>query len=739
MTRSSPPQNAYSSGEISPLLWERYDYQRFQTGLAACVGFLPLRQGGVTRMPGTLFKGYTAENNRARLVGFEFARDDAVVLELTDRRMRVWRYGDLVMAGGAPFELVLPYDLADIDRLQWIQTADAIYILDGLRPIHKLSRFALDNWTIAPLSFDSGPFRVQNLDEDLTLQSSAATGEVVLTASQALFTPAHVGSLLRIEAQDYSDIALWTGQTAVAVGDVMRYTNNIYRLTAGTNTGVNPPIHTDGVQKYDFSNGTSWEFLSDGAGTVRITAVTSATSATATVLKRLPDPCVDSPSYRFSEGAWSDVYGYPSTIEIHDQRLVAAATRSEPRTVWFSTIGAFEDFEPSSEADGSFAYAIAGRSSVNRIVWLRSGARGLHIGALGEEYSSRSSDQSQAIGPTTAFFTRDSSIGSAGALPISPNGSPIFVSRDSSRVFQIGYSLEQDRNRPRELSLPSDHIGASGFLEIVWQSSPQQHAWLRRGDGTLASMLHDDDEDVLGWAQGPVAGGFVESMAITSSASGTFDVLTMCVRRVIDSVTVRMIEQLSITFGTLTGNEPLWSANHLFAAADITNTVPTAILSVPHLAGETVHCWTDVGQYGPFEIAEDGIVELPSEVGHAFVGLFDTTHRVQTLPVQAAARDGNSLGRPKRLHSGLGLRLHRTAAGQVQTVERDIAQPDRLGRPQPLLPRQVAADLSAAYSGVCNIPAPSGFAAELSYRFTPEGGAPLTLLASVPTVEQAGS
>lgn len=54
MTRTTPAQLSFTSGEIAPLLHRRSDYLRFQTGLAQCRGFLPLRQGGFTRAPGTI-------------------------------------------------------------------------------------------------------------------------------------------------------------------------------------------------------------------------------------------------------------------------------------------------------------------------------------------------------------------------------------------------------------------------------------------------------------------------------------------------------------------------------------------------------------------------------------------------------------------------------------------------------------------------------------------------------------
>lgn len=742
MTRTSPAQFAFSSGEISPLLWRRPDYQRFQTGLAACRGYLPLRQGGFTRAPGTIYRGTTRNNLPARLIDFQFATNDSVVLEFTDGKMRVWRYGELIEDPGNPgnpYELTTPYDDASIARLHWVQSADVIYFVDGLQPMQKLSRFALDNWTIAAADHDRGPFRVQNLDKNLTLQATGAAGTIQLTASQSFFQAGHVGSVIRLSAANYSDVPLWTGNTSISVGDKMRYDGNTYEVVVGTDTGVNPPTHKRGVEQVQKSPNVKWRHLDDGAGVVKIITVMTDTVAVADVTRRLPQGVVDDPTYRFEEGAWSDVYGYPSAIEIYDQRLVAAATPNDPRTIWFSAIGAYENFYSGIEADSSFVYAIDGGSSVNRVLWLKRGRSGLHIGALGEEYSTKSADGNVAIGPTTTVFQFDSAIGSRGDVrPIAPDGWPIFVSRDGRRVIEIKYNFEQDTNRPRELSLPSDHLGADGFEELVWSAAPQRIAWARRGNGELAAMIHDPSEEVLGWAPYSLAGGFVESTTVTADAAGSYDVLTMVVRRTVGGQTVRMVEEQAVTYGLLTGNEPISNAVHLFASSVFAPATPTDTFSVPHLAGETVEAWTDAGDFGGLVVAGNGDVTLPNDVGHAVIGFFDATHRARTLDIQAAAPDGNPMGRKKRLSMPTGIGVHRTAAGKVAVVEKDFPTRESIGRPYDLIPRAVAEDLTVAYSGIAKPEFGSGNADEVALEFTPVSGAPMTITGLVPAITEAG-
>lgn len=738
MTRTSPPQVALSSGEISPLLNRRFDYQRFQTGLAKSRGFLPMAEGAVTRAPGTWHRGATKDHQAAVLVPFQFAANDALTLEFTANAMRVWRYGQLVLSGGVPYELVTPYGADSLPDLRWIQSADVIYMVDGRQPMQRLARLALDSWTITTQAFDQGPFRVQNLDKALTLQAGAATGSITLTASAPLFTADHIGSLIRLTPTDNTTIPLWQPSQALAAGPaaLRRYGNNVYQLTVGASTGINPPLHDEGEELTD--TGIQWLFLNDEVGIVRITAVASDISATATVLRPLSKAVVDNPTHRFSLGAWSKLQGFPATLEIHDQRLVAAATPAEPRSVWFSAVGDYANFLDGVEADEAFAYTIAGSGSVNRIITLHSGRSGLHIFALGEEFSSRSETNNQVIGPTTAVFGRDSGIGSSPATPISPAGDPIFISRDRRRVHTLAYDFQTDANRSKDISRPSSHLGADKFEQIVWQGVPLSTAWLRTEAGNLVAMVYDPAEEILGWAPLSVAGGHVESMSVTPAADGSLDVLTMVVRRTVDGVTRRFVEEQAMPFGALASELPASAACHLYAAMRFTPEVPTASFSLPHLPNTVVSAWTSEGNLSDLTLAADGSVTFPWPVDWAVIGLFDPSHFMETLDITAQAPDGSSMGRNKRLHDRGAIGLHATAQLRIQSVERTFGRAAIVNKATELVQRPIGAPGDDLFSGISALAPASGHATEVSYRFTPVGGAPATLTAIVPFVQEAG-
>ena len=760
MTKTTPAQRAFTSGEISPALYFRADYQRFQTGLRTCRGFLPMIEGGFTRAPGTIFRGYTRGNQRPRFISFQFAADDALVLEFTPRRMRVWRYGALVMSGGAPYELVTPYDAEAIARLSWVQSADVIYLADGERQIQRLARYALDNWAIADAVF-TGPFMTQNLDEDLTMTASGMTGTVTLTASGNVFEAGHVGAAFMLAAQHYTSIPLWVGNGDMLYGALVRYDGNIYRLVrpavarddpancysigdqsfcfaitgAHLTIGVNPPTHTEGTYRTSVDTLVYWQYMSNGTGVVRITAVDSGTSATAEVITALP-PNIDSdPTYRWSEGAWSSVRGWPCALEIFEQRFVAAGTPSEPRTIWFSVVGDYADFTPGTEADEGFAYAVSGQASLNRITGLRQGRSGLHVFAIGQEYSTRSDTAAMVISPTSTVIRMDSGHGSHRTPAIAPDGDPIFIARDQRRLIRMGYSFQEDAQRATDLTRAAAHMGADALEAVAWQASPQRLAWLLRESGEPAIMLYEPDEEVLGWAQLPVADGDVCALAISPAAGAGADTVLIAVERQIAGETVCMVEEFSDVHALLSGGIGPFEANHLFSARRIEGAAPVTSIDMSHLIGAEVYGWTDGGEFGPVTVDSSGVVPLPAAATAGFVGLFDASHCAETLDIQAAAPAGDTSGRKRNITAGVGIAVLRTAQGYLRVVERDLGVPDRLRERRPIIARQASSDLREQHTGVTRVDVVGGRADAVSLRIEPHFGAPLTVVGLVPGVE----
>ena len=68
MPKVSPLQSNFNGGEFSPLAYGRVDLDRYGTGLATCLNYLPAIQGGLLRRPGTRFVNevkYPTKNTRS--------------------------------------------------------------------------------------------------------------------------------------------------------------------------------------------------------------------------------------------------------------------------------------------------------------------------------------------------------------------------------------------------------------------------------------------------------------------------------------------------------------------------------------------------------------------------------------------------------------------------------------------------------------------------------------------------
>lgn len=827
MTRTRSALLSFASGEIDPLLHQRTDFIRHKTGLALCRGFLPMRQGGFTRAPGTLFRGRTKDDAVAVQVPFVFATDDAVRLEFTPGVMRVWRYGVLVTdAEGAPYELETPFDAESLTRLNWAQDADVLYLLDGIQPMQQLSRFALDDWAIGPAALDRGPFGVQNLDAAKTVQAvnidlgsppswqadealaigdrrkagtriyefrgvgeEAASAEaggcgheqprhlsgtrgyaveepdpggteppqawwlylgateggagaiLRLVGQGSPFAGWAVGTLLLLEAADATTVALWVGNITRNVGSLLRFDGHIYEVlsrsasAAEVNTGVNPPTHTAGTVMTDPAQGVLYRHVSTEAGIVELTAVTSDNLAEARVVQAVPQPVFDDPTYRWSPSAWTTAEGHPQFVTLHDdQRLYAAGVQTAPRTLYASTQGAYRDFMPSAEDDAAFAYDIGGVGSRNAICWLISGRRGVYIGTLGEVRLGHAGG-SDTITPLTFRPETVSQIGAAGALPVLPFGWPVYIARDRRRLIEVRYNFSQDSMTPVELSLPAQHLGARGFRQIVWQSSPEQRGWICCDDGSLLCLTYDPEQDVLGWAVVPLAGGRVENMAITPSATGGEDILTLVVCRTIDGAEVRCVEDMASNVGALTGGTEL--ANHAYCGM-AHHGAARSVFDLPHLAGQVVSAWTDAGAFEDLEVGPEGTVTLPVEVEHAVIGLAAADHVARLLSIQAAAPIGDTRGFRLQIQSGSTIMLHRTGGGLVRLVWSDDGRSVE-GDVQELAPPAFDAVQAPEITGPVPIHLCSPAAHEVTFQIEARGVAPLTVLGVVPAIDEKGA
>lgn len=167
-----PIQASFSRGEISPRLWARADISHYPLALKECTNFTVMRQGGLTRRPGTRFINEVKDSSRkTRLIPFIFSTEQAYVLEFGHLYMRVYALGGIVTSGGVPVEIVTPYTEAQIFDIHYVQSADVLYVAHKAHAPRKISRTSDTTWTIEPVTFNDGPYLEVNSSDTTLLPS----------------------------------------------------------------------------------------------------------------------------------------------------------------------------------------------------------------------------------------------------------------------------------------------------------------------------------------------------------------------------------------------------------------------------------------------------------------------------------------------------------------------------------------------------------------------------------------
>ena len=256
MTRFNKKLITFNAGELSPLMNERIDQDKYASGCRTLENFFPLIHGGVEKRPGTEFVIETKTSSLAsRLVAFERSVDTAYMLEFGNQYIRV--HTVTISKGGGAFpgtEKTAPYLAADLFELKFEHSNDVMWITHPAYEPRKLSRTSATTWVLSVVERNEGPFRDQNTDESLTIAVKTYTIDAVSTSSDtftisddgdlsAMFTDGTVFNVVDSTGND----AEWTvSSTSYSSPDfVITVTGDITDATVdGT---IEPDITKDGV------------------------------------------------------------------------------------------------------------------------------------------------------------------------------------------------------------------------------------------------------------------------------------------------------------------------------------------------------------------------------------------------------------------------------------------------------------------------------------------------------------
>lgn len=267
-------KTSFTAGEISPRLLGRGDLSAYDNGARRLRNVFIHPTGGLSRRSGLRY--IDTARGKGRLVAFEFNTEQVYLMVFTAGWIDVYR-DDVKVA-----EIVAPWTEAQIAQINWVQSADVLFVVHPDVQPRRITRTSDSDWTLQTFAFDERDGRIRQphhkfAADAVTLAASATGGLIALTASADVFVAGHVGTRFRF-----------------------------------------------------------------GGKEVEITGVASATSATATVKETLSGTAA---TKDWEEQAFSAVRGWPVSICFHQDRMVIGGGRDLPNRLWMSRSGALFDFD----------------------------------------------------------------------------------------------------------------------------------------------------------------------------------------------------------------------------------------------------------------------------------------------------------------------------------------------------------------------------------------------------------
>lgn len=612
------------------------------------------------------------------------------------------------------------YTEAQVFELNFVQSADVLYLVHKDHEPAKLTRTTATSFTLTDIDFIDGPWLDENTTTT-TMYASAATGSgITITASADVFNSNDVGRFIRFREILEIEHDEWAASTSYVNNATVRFNGHVYKNVTGSTatSGNTAPVHLSGTETY---GSIDWQYLHDEHGHVKITGYTSATVVTADVHEdqygnsRLPDSAVGSANAntRWSLGAFGGNEKFPRAVAFYEERLYFAGTEGQPQTIFSSKTADFENMTPGTNDDDAINITIAS-GQVNVIRHMIPG-RFLQIMTTSSEFTLSGGTGTQPVTPTSVNVLRETTFGSGDVRPLRAGASTIMVQKGLEKVKEVTFDLDTDGLVGRDLTILAEHLTRGGISDMVWQQEPELVLWFVHSDGTLIGLSYDPQNQTIGWHSHPMGdSGVVES--ITAIPSGAEDQVYLSVKRTINSATVRHIVFMeNIYFGT-----DIDDAFYVDSGLTYDSTATTTITGLNHLEGETVQILAD-GSAHPDKTVSGGAVTLDRSASTVHVG-YSYDSKMQTLRLEGGADDGVSQGKIKRIH-GVTVRFIDTVGAEVGPDENNL---DRI----PFRDSSMAMDEAVPlFDGDKEITFPSGYDNDARVFVRQTQPLPMTILA----------
>lgn len=204
--------------------------------------------------------------------------------------------------------------------------------------------------------------------------------------------------------------------------------------------------------------------------------------------------------YDWSWAAFSARYGYPMHATLLNSRLVFAATKAQPQTLWMSRTDDLDNFM-TGDSDNAAMWLTLNTTSQNPICWLQEQQQRLYVATAASENVIQTFGSGQVLNSSNAVCTKVGYVGSSEIPALLTANNVLYISRGGGRVYQFAYSLEADSLVSNDLCVFASHIAErhGGFGLAAMVSKPDAVAYFVLGDGSVALCTYDAAQKVSAW------------------------------------------------------------------------------------------------------------------------------------------------------------------------------------------------------------------------------------------------
>lgn len=520
------------------------------------------------------------------------------------------------------------------------------------------------------------------------LKPSATSGnDVIITATKDTFTPGMVNSHIKLtqQAENQSERieiqassiteetksirvgkawkitthGTWKGKVTVYHSDDNKTwqeyrsykSNNDQNFTeSGT---ITTPTWMKAVAVTDADNG-SGKLTVDFSrnpysndGTAKITEVVSPTEVKASVIT---DFANTDKTQVYALSSWNDDNGYPKMACFFQDRLVLAATKKEPYSIWMSRTGDYPNFGI-EKVDGG----VTDDSAIKADLITRNGFEILHlvpakdlvILTTGNEWII---EGSSVITPAKINPRPQTMRGSNTCPPQHIGNRIVHVQRSGKTVRDLGYQYDADNYNGDDLTLLATHLTEGHKLvSSAYIQEPNSTLYYVRDDGALLSLAFIKEQNVFAWSHHTTDGKYKK---VASIPNGTSDVLYVTVERNDKTYIERF-------------NPDIEAAVYM----DSYITGSGSSIEVSHLIGKTVQVLADGTRLQDRVVPENGLVAFGQSFSDITIGLAYETRIEQPGP-DIGLKEGTMQARISKINTVV-LRIEKSYGGHIGYTFKD--------------------------------------------------------------------